>query len=132
MWTILALIYLAAAPRFLVSAANVFALVAVELLTTLFWFAGFVAYAVFHKNLVNAADYFYLGGCDAIGSICGTVEAAVVFGALEWALFVVTTVLAGLAVMRSRRSGTTTGTTSSTTPAATTTHTPVANTGTVA
>ena len=49
----------------------------------LFWFAGFIALAVFHRDLVNDANY-YIGGCDAIGNICGVIEAAVVFGALEW------------------------------------------------
>ena len=55
-----------------------------ELLTMLFWFAGFVALAVFHRDLVNEANYFGPGGCAYIGNTCGVIEAAVVFGALEW------------------------------------------------
>ena len=55
-----------------------------ELLTTLFWFAGFVALAVFHRDLVNEVDFFFVGGCNALGNTCGVIEAAVVFGALEW------------------------------------------------
>lgn len=55
-----------------------------ELLTMLFWFAGFVALAVFHRDLVNEIDFFFSGGCGALGNTCGVIEAAVVFGALEW------------------------------------------------
>lgn len=55
-----------------------------ELLTMLFWFAGFVALAVFHRDLVNDANFFFVGGCDDLGNTCGVIEAAVVFGALEW------------------------------------------------
>ena len=53
-------------------------------MTMLFWFAGFVALAVFHRDLVNEIDFFFIGGCNALGNTCGVIEAAVVFGALEW------------------------------------------------
>ncbi|KAL9127812.1 MAG: hypothetical protein Q9217_003372, partial [Psora testacea] len=82
-WTLLALLYLALAPRFMSKIANVFAIVAVDALTMLFWFAGFVALAVFHRDLEDAAGFLSSDGCDALDNVCEVIEAAVVFGALE-------------------------------------------------
>ena len=66
--------------------ANSFALLAVDALTMLFWFAGFIALAVFHSDFEDAADDapFIIGGCDALGNLCRVMEAAVVFAAFEW------------------------------------------------
>jgi len=55
-------------PRF----AHRFAILAVEALTMLFWFAGFIALAVF------------LAGRVCYGSVCGSAKAATVFAAFEW------------------------------------------------
>jgi hypothetical protein len=45
---------------------------AVEVLTTIFWFAGFIALAV-------AVDKY-----DCAGHVCGVAKAAAVFGGFEW------------------------------------------------
>ena len=73
-WTILALIYLILVPwRFSDTIAHhKFAILAVEALTALFWFAGFIALAVFLSDRV------------CFGSVCSAAKAAAVFGAFEW------------------------------------------------
>lgn len=101
-WTLLILVYLALAPRFFSALAHPIAMVGLDALTMLFWFAGFIALAVFHHQ----AEDVYFGGiiqaCSIAGGLCGEIEAAVVFGALEWALFVATTALLALEFMRGR------------------------------
>jgi len=76
-WTLLALIYLIVVPaRFSDTAAHhKFAILGVETLTMLFWFAGFVALAVFLSNRV------------CFGHVCAAAKAAAVFGAFEWYVF---------------------------------------------
>ena len=93
-WTMLVLIYLSLAPRFFASFANVFAILALDALTMLFWFAGFIALAVLYHNLEDSSilydfGYSYVGAvstCDGAGikSVCQQIEAATVFGAFEW------------------------------------------------
>lgn len=83
-WTILVLIYLGLAPRFFSSIAHVHAILALDALTMLFWFAGFIALAVWYHDFVNAANFELFAGCAALGDYCGVLEAAVVFGAFEW------------------------------------------------
>lgn len=59
-------------------------------LTMLFWFAGFIALAVFRARLADIdlvdldADLFLGRACDNLGNICPCMEAAVVFAAFEW------------------------------------------------
>ena len=87
-WTVLALIYLTFTPKFVPSIAHVFAIMALDALTMLFWFAGFIALAVFRHDIsdtgveINYSDIF--SACSLLSNICPTMEAAVVFGALEW------------------------------------------------
>ena len=53
----------------------------------LFWFAGFIALAVFDRDLHDAVVFYYgfvYEGCDGTGNICEVITAAVVFGAFEW------------------------------------------------
>jgi hypothetical protein len=57
--------------------------VAVEAIALLSWLAGFISVAV---NIGSNA-------CPAEENGCGLLKAATVFGALEWLLFVVTTIL---------------------------------------
>ncbi len=88
-WTILVVLFLALAPRFVSSIAHPFALLALDLLTTLFWFAGFIALAVYDHNLhdVGFGDIYngdVYGACSVLGNYCGLITAAVVFGAFEW------------------------------------------------
>jgi len=90
-WTLLAVVYLAFAPTRFPDAAHKFAILAVEFLTMLFWFAGWVALAVLLGDI----------GCEGWAA-CQVAEAATVFGAIEWLLFVATMVIAALHVWRTR------------------------------
>lgn len=87
-WTLLILIYLALAPRFFSAFAHPMAMLALDALTMIFWFAAFIALAVFHHRAeeVVFGDGFgdYYKGCSLAGGYCGEIEAAAVFGALEW------------------------------------------------
>ena len=64
-----------------------------DALTMLFWFAGFIALAVFDRDLHDVDVITYFGneyrGCDFLGNLCGTITAAVVFGAFEWYVVIV-------------------------------------------
>jgi hypothetical protein len=73
-WTILALIYLIVVPwRFSNTVAHhKFAILGVEAVTMIFWFAGFIALAVF------------LSGRLCYGKVCNCAKAGAVIGAFEW------------------------------------------------
>lgn len=90
-WSILALGYLLVAPAAFPKAAHKHAVLAVEALTTLFWFAGFIALAVWLSER----------GCWG-GGVCSAAQAAEVFAAFEWALFMATCVMAALHSWRTR------------------------------
>lgn len=64
---------------------------AVEAVALISWTAGFIAVAV---NIGT-------GECPA--ESCGLLKTAVVFGALEWLLFVVTATMTGVVVVKSTR-----------------------------
>ena len=90
-WTLLILLYLSLAPRFIASVAHPIAMLALDALTMLFWFAGFIALAVFRHNVgeVYLGDVFgdLYNTCGSGGILdrwCGELEAAAVFGGLEW------------------------------------------------
>lgn len=76
LWTGLITIYLAIAQFKFPSLAPAIAVLALDALTMLFWFAGFIALAVYHSNL---------GLCR--GRVCDDLVAAIVFGAFEWYVF---------------------------------------------
>jgi hypothetical protein len=90
-WTLLALAYLVVAPVRFETAAHKFGILAAEAITMIFWFAGFIALAVFLTDL----------GCRRWGP-CRAAKAAVVFAAFEWLLFAATTIMASLHVWRTR------------------------------
>ncbi|KAF6237949.1 hypothetical protein HO173_004150 [Letharia columbiana] len=69
---------------------NKWLILALDSATCLLWFAGFVALAVFHRGLILC------GPCDVM-------VGAVIVGALAWATFLATTLLASLHIMRTRR-----------------------------
>ena len=72
-WTLLATAYLALTPIYMPRAAHKFVILAIEAVTMIFWFAGFIALAVFLSGL-NLC----------LGNVCRSAEAATVFGAFEW------------------------------------------------
>lgn len=73
-WTLLALLYLIVVPwRFSDTALHhAFAILAVEAVTVIFWFAGFIALATFLSDRV------------CFGSVCSAAKAADVFAAFTW------------------------------------------------
>ncbi|KAL2367156.1 hypothetical protein RJZ57_008504 [Blastomyces gilchristii] len=82
-WTfIIAVPYLVLAPLYLQKFAHKYALIAVEAVTLLFWFAGFIAVAAVLPPTSVCRH----------SSVCKGLQAATVFGAFEL-LFVATTVL---------------------------------------
>ncbi|OJD11328.1 hypothetical protein AJ78_07880 [Emergomyces pasteurianus Ep9510] len=83
-WTLLiAVPYLVLSPLYFPKFAHKYVLIAAEAVTLLFWFAGFIAVAA----ILPPAEL-----CKH-SSVCQGLQAATVFGAFEWLLFVATTVL---------------------------------------
>jgi Membrane-associating domain len=75
-WTALLVVpFLTLAPRYFPRAAHPYAILAVEALTMLFWFAGFIAHAVFVSALMYCR-----------GNVCRCAQAASVFAAFEWSV----------------------------------------------
>ena len=72
-WTILVLVYLIIAPLKFTGVAHKFAIVAIDLVTALFWFAGFIAWAD-PLGDVNCRGY----------RACQVGIAGDVFAAFEW------------------------------------------------
>ncbi|KAI0179078.1 membrane-associating domain-containing protein [Hypoxylon sp. FL1284] len=104
-WSLLVLVYVGLVPLYATSLFHRLAALALNVVTTIFWFAGAIALAVFVGGP-------YECGAD---SYCGSAEAAVAFGFFLWALFCFLTVLDALESLRSR--GHSTGTSSKTTNA---------------
>ncbi|EEH02892.1 conserved hypothetical protein [Histoplasma capsulatum G186AR] len=83
-WTFLVAVpFLVLTPLYLQQFAHKYALIAVEAITLLFWFAGFIAVAAILPPSAACRH----------SSVCKGLQAATVFGAFEWLLFVATTVL---------------------------------------
>lgn len=93
-WTFLDVIFVSIAGTIFADHALMgYIRVATEAVTLLSWFAGFIAVAV---NIGSNA-------CPAEENRCGSLKAATVFGALEWLLFVITTILTIKLVFKSTR-----------------------------
>ncbi|KKK25756.1 hypothetical protein P175DRAFT_0479484 [Aspergillus ochraceoroseus IBT 24754] len=90
-WTLFIVVpYFIVAPMFLPVVAHRYAVAAVDGVTMIFWFAGFIALAT---DLPAASTCGHYG-------LCQELQAAVAFGALDWALFVGTLVLSIMAALR--------------------------------
>lgn len=72
-WSLLVLAYLIISTLYFPTAAHRFGILVAEGLTMLFWFAGFIAWAVWLH------DY-----CTGRFGVCRVAEAADVFGAFLW------------------------------------------------
>jgi hypothetical protein len=79
--------------------AHKFAVLGIEALTMLFWFAGFIAMAVYVGRISFCT-----------GKVCNALRAVVVFAAFEWLLWLATTILAALESSHSRGAVATAGT----------------------
>ena len=71
-WTVLTLIYVTVAPRVFPTAAPQYALIAVDGVAMTFWFAGFVALAVFLSSRI------------CFGNVCNVARASAAFAAFDW------------------------------------------------
>ncbi|KAJ0413738.1 marvel domain-containing protein [Aspergillus carlsbadensis] len=93
-WTFFIVVpYFILAPIFVPALAHRYALAAVDGVTMIFWFAGFIALAVAigdFNDYLECSDY----------SWCQGLQAAAAFGAFNWVLFLATTVLNTLAAVR--------------------------------
>ncbi|THC89676.1 hypothetical protein EYZ11_010873 [Aspergillus tanneri] len=85
--------YLALAPIFFPDLAHRFVVPTVEAITMIFWFSGFIALGA----LLPSPDHCHWSACHAA-------QAATVFGAFEWVLFVASTFPAVLGALRSTSS----------------------------
>ncbi|BDD59154.1 hypothetical protein MPDQ_001986 [Monascus purpureus] len=88
-WTWIATMYLFLAPAYFPVLANRIAILAVEAVTMVFWFAGFIALGAWLPSPSFCK-----------GDLCNSLQAATVFGSFEWALFAVTT---GVVIYNFRR-----------------------------
>ena len=69
----MALPYLILSPTHYPTLAHKFGILAVEFITMVFWFGGFIALAVYVTDFLSCVE-----------SVCSAAQAATVFGALEW------------------------------------------------
>ncbi|KAL1979496.1 hypothetical protein VTN96DRAFT_5693 [Rasamsonia emersonii] len=89
-WTLLIVLpYLCLVPNFFIQLSNVRAILALEIITMIFWFSGFIALAA---ALPPASGCGY--------SACQSAQAASAFGAFEWVLFSITTAFGVRLLMR--------------------------------
>jgi hypothetical protein len=95
-WSLLVLAYIGLVPLYATRLFHKLASLALLVITTIFWFAGSIALAVF------------TGVPECSGSSwCGSLQAAVAFGFFIWAIFTFLLVLDTLEAMRSRGHGAT-------------------------
>jgi hypothetical protein len=71
-WTILTLVYVTVVPMKFPRATPLYALLGADCLAMIFWFAGFIALAVFLTSRV------------CFGNVCNVARTAVAFSAAEW------------------------------------------------
>ncbi|KAI9372382.1 marvel domain-containing protein [Aspergillus egyptiacus] len=90
--------YFLLTPIFIPMLAHRYALPAVDGVTMIFWFAGFIALAVDLGDLDDGSGMFGFSCSDH--SFCQGLQAAAAFGAFNWVLFLVTTVLNTIAALR--------------------------------
>ncbi|KAM3078175.1 hypothetical protein ACMFMG_002529 [Clarireedia jacksonii] len=89
LFTIISILYLEIAPRFMTRASHPYIHLAFELLNVLFYFAGFVALSVFLSKLLFCR-----------GSVCAAARADVAFGAFSWLLWCGTTAILALEMFK--------------------------------
>lgn len=87
-WSFLALLYLGLAPTYAPNLHNKWAVLGVEGLSVVFWFAGFVAIAA------------WLGDQQVCyGTVCGCARATAVFGAFSWIAWTISFILVIKAIL---------------------------------
>ncbi|KAL2756055.1 hypothetical protein ACRALDRAFT_1063970 [Sodiomyces alcalophilus JCM 7366] len=104
-WSLLVVAYLGLTPIYFAQLFHQFASLALLAVTTLFWFAGAIAYAA----LVGPAR------CSGF-NLCRVAQAGVAFGFFIWIVFTALLVFDVLAFLRSRNGGSTTASPTATQP----------------
>jgi len=92
-WTFLVLAYICFAPSFAPQLHNQYGVLGAEVVTTIFWFAGWVASAAWiapWKSCLN-------------DTTCGAAKAATAMGAFEWVAFMISSFLVVRAFMHTRK-----------------------------
>ncbi|RDL38271.1 Uncharacterized protein BP5553_02611 [Venustampulla echinocandica] len=89
LFSMISIAYLVLAPILMPRASHPFVHLAVEAVNTLFYFAGFIALAVFISKLVFCR-----------GTVCGAARAASAFAGFSWLLWTGTTALVILKMMK--------------------------------
>ncbi|KAL0929679.1 uncharacterized protein CTRU02_215322 [Colletotrichum truncatum] len=96
-WSLLVLAYVGLTPLYLTRFFHKLVSLGLLVITTIFWFAGAIAYAVFVGHPRCGANTY-----------CGSAQAGVAFAFFVWAIFTFLTVLDTLEAMRSRGHSTST------------------------
>jgi len=94
LFSFLSIAYLEVTPRFAAKASHPYLHLAFEVLNVLFYFAGFVALAVFLGKLLFCR-----------GSVCAAARADAVFAAFSWILWTGTTTILALEIFKGGISG---------------------------
>ncbi|KAI9674328.1 MAG: hypothetical protein M1829_003729 [Trizodia sp. TS-e1964] len=87
LWTLLALSYITLTPRLQPSWHSPTALLAIEVLSVVFWFAGGISLAIFLTQLVLC-----------VGSVCAAARTACVIAVFQWLLFIVSSLSSALSL----------------------------------
>ncbi|KAI2632003.1 membrane-associating domain-containing protein [Hypoxylon sp. NC1633] len=90
LFTIVSILYLELAPRFAPRLSHPMVAMGLETSNALFYFAGFIALAVFMSRLLYCR-----------GSVCGSARASIAFGAFEFMLWTASAIIMGKEVVRS-------------------------------
>jgi len=91
-WSLLVLAYVGITPIYMTSIFHKLAALVLNVITTIFWFAGSIALAVALGAPLNCGS----------NHVCGSWEAAIAFGFFLWVLFLVLTIVDALESLRSR------------------------------
>jgi len=88
-FTLVVILYLELTPRYAKRVSHPYAHFALELITTIFYFAGFIALSVFLGKLLFCR-----------GSVCAAARADAVFAAFGFLFWVISTVILGLEIFK--------------------------------
>jgi len=88
-WSFITIAYLEITPVYAKRASHPYAHFALEIITTIFYFAGFIALAVFLSKLLYCR-----------GSVCASARAAAVFASISCATWILTTILLGAEIFK--------------------------------
>jgi len=88
-WSFITIAYLEITPVYAKRASHPYAHFALEIITTIFYFSGFIALAVFLSKLLYCR-----------GSVCASARAAAIFSSISCATWVLTTILLGIEIFK--------------------------------